>query len=232
MRTLVRALLALLLFAGGARAAEIRNLSMPLDQGGQLLYGLLLPDGYRAGAARPLILALHPGGARMPYYGSAYVRAVVAPAVQGVGAIVVAPDCQWPRWTDPDAERAVMSLLDRIEGEYTIDRRRVIVTGFSMGGSGTWFMASRHRDRFTAAIPMAASAGDLPIDTLATMPTYMIHSRRDEVVPFAPAARLARDLGDQGRPIRFEALGEPTHFEMTAYIPALRRAIDWITARW
>jgi predicted peptidase len=227
MRTLVRALLALLLFA-----AEIRNLSMPLDQGGQLLYGLLLPDGYRAGAARPLILALHPGGARMPYYGSAYVRAVVAPAVQGVGAIVVAPDCQWPRWTDPDAERAVMSLLDRIEGEYTIDRRRVIVTGFSMGGSGTWFMASRHRDRFTAAIPMAASAGDLPIDTLATMPTYMIHSRRDEVVPFAPAARLARDLGDQGRPIRFEALGEPTHFEMTAYIPALRRAIDWITARW
>jgi predicted peptidase len=232
MRTLVAVTVAAVLVAGSARAAELRNLTAPLEGGGELLYGLLVPDGYRAGVPRPLVLALHPGGQRMRYYGSAYVQAVVAPAVQGLGAIVVAPDCQWPRWTDPEAERAVMALLERIEREYAIDSRRIVVTGFSMGGGGTWFMASRHRDRFTAAIPMAAAAGDLPIDSLATMPTYVIHSRRDEVVPFAPAARLARDLGERGRPIRFEALNDPTHFDMTAYIPALRRAFDWISERW
>ena len=51
-------------------------------------------------------------------------------------------------------------------------------------------MASRHADLFTAAIPMAASPGDLPIDRLATMPTYIIHSRDDEVSPFAPDERF------------------------------------------
>lgn len=228
----MRAALLFAVLSVNLQAAEVRDLRMPIEGGGDLFYGLLVPDGYKQGDARPLVLALHPGGERTRYYGSAYARMIVAPAVEHLRAIVVAPDCPAQGWNDPDAERAVMALLDQIGRQYSIDRRRVLVTGFSMGGRGTWFMASRHRDLFTAAIPIAASVGDLPVDSLATMPTYVIHSRRDQVVPFAPAEQNARALEQQGRRIRFEALTEPTHFDMGAYLPALRRAVDWVSVRW
>jgi predicted esterase len=79
---------------------------------------------------------------------------------------------------------------------------------------------------------MAASTGDEPLESLATMPTYVIHSRDDEVVPFAPAERSARALEKLGRPIRFEALQDIGHFEMGAYVEPLRRAGRWVADRW
>ena len=220
------------LLASAAGAADLRNLKMPLADGGELLYGLSLPAGYVAGQPRPLVLALHPGGERMINYGSAYTRAVVLPALEALGAIIVAPDCPTAAWTDDTSERAVLALLDRIAHEYAIDRARVLVVGFSMGGRGTWFFSSRHPEWFTAAIPMAASTGADAPEMLARMPTYIIHSRRDQVVPFEPAARNARALQALGRTVRFDALETPTHFDMVAYVPALRRAGAWVAERW
>jgi predicted peptidase len=115
---------------------------------------------------------------------------------------------------------------------YAIDRRRILVVGFSMGGRGTWFMASRHADLFTAAIPMAASTGDEPLERLATIPTYVIHGVDDEVVPYEPAEQNARALAKMGRPVRFETVYGVTHFQMGGYIEALRKAGRWVADQW
>lgn len=224
--------LLLSLCAAPARATTMQDTSMKLADGSVLPYGLLVPDGYKAGKARPLVLALHPGGGRMLYYGSAYASAVVVPALGTLDPIVIAPDCPTGSWTDAAADAAVMALVERTLQTFTIDTRRVLVVGYSMGGRGTWFMASHHQALFTAAIPMAASTGGDSTDTLATMPTYVIHSRQDEVVPFAPAEANARALTQLGRQVFFDALDTPTHFQMTAYVPALRRAVAWVVARW
>lgn len=205
---------------------------MPLPSGGTLLYGLSTPPASTTRRPVPLVLALHPGGERMRYYGSTYAAAVVLPALGTMEAVVVAPDCPSGSWTDVEADAAVMALLQKVRREHTIDLRRVLVVGYSMGGRGTWFMSAHHPDLFTAAIPMAASVGDEAPDTLATMPTYIVHSRRDQVVPFEPAARNAAALERLGRRVTFEALDQPTHFEMLAYVPSLRRALAWVAEQW
>jgi predicted peptidase len=166
------------------------------------------------------------------FYGSVFARMVVAPALTELNAVIVAPDCPTRSWTDPGADRAVMALLDKVMREHKIDRKRVLVVGFSMGGRGTWFMASRHADLFTAAIPMAASIGDEKTDRLGLMPTYIIHSRMDQVVPFAPAEQNAQALEQLGRAVKFEALSDLTHYDMRSYVPSLRRAVKWIGERW
>lgn len=199
---------------------------------GKVLYGISIPPGYTSREPRPLVLALHPGGERTPYYGLSFMRGIVSPALKDLGAIIVAPDCPTRAWSDPAAERAVMALLDSVMKEYAIDRRRVLVTGFSLGGRGTWFMSSRHADFFTAAIPIAGSSGDEPLDRLGRIPTYVIHSRNDQVVPFDPDERTTRQLEKLGRVVRFEALEGLGHYEMGGYVDALARAGRWVAERW
>jgi predicted peptidase len=75
---------------------------------------------------------------------------IVAPGLTDLHAIMVAADCPWRGWNEPTAEKAVMALLHNVLGEYSGDRRRILVTGYSMGGRGTWFMESHHADLFTA----------------------------------------------------------------------------------
>jgi predicted peptidase len=145
---------------------------------------------------------------------------------------MIAPDCPGASWSDPAADKAVMTLIDEAMRSYNIDRKRVLVVGYSMGGRGTWFMASRHQDLFTAAIPMAASTRGLTLDQLGRQPTYVIHSREDEVVAFEPAEDTARELKKLGRPVEFEALDDFTHFDMVSYVDALRRASRWVAGRW
>lgn len=224
-------LLALALLLQPSRPGVYR-LTQSVPDLGDVRYALSLPDGYNPRQARPLVLALHPGGERFPYYGGAFMEQVVAPGLHDLGAIIVAPDCPTPSWTDPNAERAVLALVRRVMTDYSVDRRRVLITGFSLGGRGTWFMASRHADLFTAAIVMAGAPGNQPLDRLATRPTYVIHSRADDVVPFATTDAAVRELRRLGRVIEFEALDGVGHFDMGTYVDPLSRAGAWVADRW
>lgn len=217
---------------GVAIVPRVRNRTMPVEQVGTITYGISVPADYDPADPRPLILALHPGGPRVAYYGSKFLQEVVLPALGDLHAIVVAPDSPAGSWADPLADRAVMALLEKVRGEYAVDRRKILVTGFSMGGRGTWFMASHHPDLFTGAIVMAGPVGDEPLDKRSLMPTYVIHSRADFVVPFAPVEQIVRQLATMGRPIVFEEVRGIGHSDMRGYVEPLRRAGRWIADAW
>ena len=215
-----------------ASAADFREMRFTVPDGGEMLYAISLPQDLSPKDPRPLVVALHSGGERMRYYGEAYAKLLVAPALGRLRPIIVAPDCPTESWTDALAERAVLALVEQVMREQPVDARRVLVTGFSLGGRGTWFFASHHPKTFTAAIPMAASVGDDAVETLATMPTYIIHSREDKVVAFRPAEQNARALEKLGRPVKFEAVDGLGHFQMAGYVDALERAGRWIADAW
>lgn len=199
---------------------------------GEMRYAISLPDGYDPRTPRPLVLALHPGGERIEYYGAAFVEQIVGPALSDLDPIIVAPDCPTDAWTDPVAERAVLMLVRATIREFNIDDERILVTGFSLGGRGTWHLASRHPDLFTAAIPMASSTGDIPVEELARAPTYVIHGTADEVAPFGPARQRFEELENRERPVEFRALAGITHYQMGAYIEPLRDAGHWVEQQW
>lgn len=210
----------------------MHTLAFQVPDFGPMRYAVTIPRGYNPREARPLVLALHPGGERFAGYGGNFAQQIVAPGLTTLGAIIIAPDVPTRSWTDPIAERAVVALIRSVMSDYHIDRSRVLVAGFSLGGRGTWFLSSRHSDLFTAAIVMAGSPGDEPLDRLARIPTYVIHSRDDEVVPFEPTERAVAELTRLERAIAFEPLEGVTHFQMGGYVPSLRRAGEWVVGRW
>ncbi|OFW16848.1 MAG: hypothetical protein A3H29_18005 [Acidobacteria bacterium RIFCSPLOWO2_02_FULL_67_21] len=195
-------------------------------------YGLAVPRSYDASSPRPLVVALHPGGgAGMLFYGDRYMRSVFLPGLSALGSIMIAPDAPLGSWTEPKAEQMVLALIDAVGREFSIDSRRTLVAGYSMGGAGAWYLSARHQDRFAGAIVIAGRTGE-PIETLARIPTYVIHGRDDEVVPFAQAEARAAALERMGRPVRFEALMGASHYAMGGYMAALSRGGRWISDQW
>ena len=212
----------------------LHRLAADIPGVGKVPYAVSVPDGYDANKPAPLVLVLHPGGPRMPYYGADFTRRIVEPALRQLRPIMIAPDCpaQSRSWSGAEANTAVMALMDMAMRDYAIDRKRVLVVGYSMGGAGTWHMAATQPALFTAAIPMAASTRGLSTDQLGRQPTYIIHSRADEVVDFEPAEQVANELKKLGRDVHFEALDDFTHFDMVSYVDALRIAGRWVANKW
>ena len=56
----------------------------------------------------------------------------------------------------------------------------------------------------------------------------MIHSRDDQVVPFAQAEERVRSLERLGRRVRFDPLAGIGYYELGSYLDALERAARWI----
>lgn len=195
-------------------------------------YVVSVPPGYDGSDGHPLVLALHPGE-RFPWVGGAFLEEMVLPALYyQTDAFFVAPDTPSPSWSDPSSEQAVVELIRHLMAENAIDPRRVLVMGFSTGGEGAWVLSSRHRELFTAAIVLAASSGDGPVNALAPVPTYVIHSRQDAVTSFEDAAATVEALEALHRSVRFEPLDGVGHFDLEAYIEPLQRGMRWVSERW
>ena len=222
----------LLMYPATAAQPRVRNLSMQLPENRTLTYGLSLPPDVTMGEPRPLVIALHPGGPRGAYYGSRFIGQLVSPAFADWNAMIAAPDCPTQSWAEPGAVQAVLALVTKLRAEHAIDGKKILLTGFSMGGRGTWFMSSRHPEVFTGAILMAAPNGDEPMELRAKIPTYVIHSRDDVVVPFPPAERLAQELRSLGRNLQFAAISGPGHSDLNGYVVPLRQASEWMAEMW
>jgi predicted peptidase len=201
--------------------------SVVLTDGTTLRYGIIAPDGDEP---RPLVLVLHPGD-RGEYYGSSFMQAIVEPALRSWNAVMVAPDVPDRSWSTARSERAVLALIEHVRAQQPVDPARVLVTGFSMGGAGTWYLAGRQPELFTGAIVMAGSPRDVDFDAVS-MPVYILHSPDDQVVPFEGAEEAYRELSERGHAVELRVLPGLSHYMMGAYVPALRLAGAWMLERW
>ena len=207
--------------------------AIALGSGAEMRYAISLPPEYAEApdAPRPLVLALHPGG-RSVYYGSWFMQSIVEPALRDWDAVIVAPDVPARSWSVPESERAVLALLADVTARHAIDPDRVLVTGFSMGGAGTWYLAARNPDLFTGAIAVAARPAADRLDSFGQIPVYLIHSPDDEVVPYEPVEAAALELGERGSTVELLRLPGATHYDMGAYVGPIRRGGEWIRERW
>jgi predicted peptidase len=195
-------------------------------------YAISIPGNYSPPARVPLILALHFGvrGEDSAGAGRDVVAILIGPALAELGAIIVAPDSMRGDWSSPENESAVNALLEMVLSHYSIDAKKIAISGFSMGGTGSWHFAEKYPERFSAAIPVAgrppASASDWRLPILA------IHSRNDQVAPIGPTETRIAELQKSGVNAKLIALTGITHFETHRFVGGLREAVPWLREIW
>lgn len=84
-----------------------------------------------------------------------------------------------------------MNVLGMMRKEFNVDPRRIYLTGHSMGGAGTLFLAAKHADLWAAAAPVAPASfmmNNTRADILksikdADLPLLIVQGDADTVVP-------------------------------------------------
>jgi predicted peptidase len=210
------------------RAPGIHDEVLPQRDGPTIHYALSVPRGYH-GEPVPLILALHFGGDPQGA-GHAMLQILIQPALGDLGALIVAPDSLGGGWSTAANEQGVNALLAAVEKSYAIDQKKVVVTGFSMGGRGTWDWADKYPDRFSAAIPISGT----PTASGATwrLPVFAVHSRDDKVQPIGPTERRIAELKTRGINAQIVVLNGIEHFETYKFVNGLRQAVPWVHEVW
>lgn len=207
----------------------LHRLTATLDTGETLRYTLSIPAGFDATRPAPLVVVLHYGGKVEPFYGEGAIEALAVPALDELRAVIVAPDSLGGDWTSAANERAVVWLTRSAIQSYGLDSKRVLLTGFSMGGAGTWHIGARHQDLFTAAMPVASSPASGPEWRI---PVCAIHSRQDEVLPFAPVEARTAELRAGGVNVHFIEATGLTHFDTGQYAGFIQQSIPWLNQAW
>ncbi len=212
--------------------STVQEKAMELASGTTLRYTLALPPSFSSDHLYALIVALHYGGRVTPYYGKPFMTNPILPALGELDAIMVAPDCPGDGWTDPLSEEAVLALIRRVEKDYPVDPRRLVITGFSLGAIGTWKLAIKHPGLFSAAIPVSG----MPPQGIVVGPAgprfRVIHSLSDEVFPLESLRNFVRFCEAQGLPIEFHPVAGLSHYRYDTFVPALREAVPWLKSVW
>ncbi len=201
--------------------------------GTEISYTIAIPNSYSDSVPAPLILALHFGGQPSRYYGGQFMNQLVKPALKDLKAIILAPTVPMGgNWTNEGSQDAVMGLMREIKEEYSIDSENILVTGFSLGGIGTWEYASKYPEVFAAAIPISSMPSEGIVDTISGIPLYVIHSKADQIFPWRDVDGAVQQLQSRGLEVQFILLEGITHYETGRFIGPLKDAVPWIREKW
>ncbi len=183
-----------------------------------LKYLLYLPKGYgeKNDQKWPLILFLHGAGERGNDVN--LVKKHGPPKLIDQGKefpfIVVSPQCPTNSWW-PEQVDALVALLDDVQAKYAVDADRVYLTGLSMGGFGSWTLASRYPNRFAAVAPICGGGDRYLASRLRNVPVWAFHGEKDPVVPVQASKDMVEALKKAGGDVQLTLYPEAQHDSWT-----------------
>ncbi len=117
-------------------------------------------------------------------------------------------------WTDAEL---LIALLADVIARYRIDPDRVYLTGHSMGGNGTWYLAYRYPEHFAAIAPMSGPANPWRATRLRALPVRVFHGEDDAIVPLRESQEMVEALRARGGEVRFSVLAGRDHGILDVY---------------
>lgn len=193
---------------GWGHAFRLRRHESPGGRG--MNYALFVPRGYRGDVPYPLILFLH-GFGDAGTEGLQYLKVGLPRIIeQGFdpGFIVLCPQGRTGSWS-PESEdgREVLAILAVVQREFKVDPRRVVLTGVSSGGLGTWELAARHPGRWAAIVPVSSGCDEGLAARIRHIPCWCFHNCNDASGYYHKYATSGSPVEGPRRMIRVLAAG-------------------------
>jgi len=183
-----------------------------------LNYLLFLPKGYSADSQKkwPLILFLHGAGERGDDLAKVKVHGIpkIVEQQEDFPFIAISPQCpKRSSWTNE--LEALNALLDDVIAKHTVDTKRVYLTGLSMGGYGTWYLATMYPERFAAIAPVCGGGDPDKACVIKDIPAWVFHGGEDKTVSPEESRKMVKALEDCEGDVRLTIYPEAGHDSWT-----------------
>lgn len=178
----------------------------------------------------PLVIQLHGAGERGWGEDLSKVEVHGFPKnmdLSGYPCMFVFPQCP-PNTFWVARIESVLRFIDQIVARYNIDEDRVYLTGYSMGGYGTWFTAQAAPDRFAAIVPICG--GGMAWNTgVLRMSVWAFHGVEDPTVDVFHSDEMVEKLKKAGREVRYDRMEGVQH---RAWEQACRaEVLQWLLSK-
>lgn len=192
MRTLYT-LIAAVASAVMANAAETGFIDKTFKDsaGTEHKYVLFVPHDYKKDTPTPTILFLHGAGETKAKDGDKQGN---MPVNVGIGRaikkrektfpfITIIPQAPVRGWqAGGQSAKMALGILEDVEKEYSVDPKRVYLTGLSMGGYGTWSLAVAMPDKWAAIVPICGKGDPSKAEKIKDLPCWAFHGDDDKSV--------------------------------------------------
>ena len=172
---------------------------------------LRFPENFKKSKKYPLVIFLHGGvnsdirrlNGRIRTVNSFYVP-------ENDQYIIASPIKLGYDWSP----KKIQDMLEDIKSNLKIDSDRIYLTGLSMGGRGTFIVASELQDIFAAIMPLSphhTPYSYLPLaEKVSHLPTFLHHSTNDPTSKFSVAQNMFKKLKKINKNIVFD-IGNSGH---------------------
>lgn len=215
------------LYASGADIGAGIDPESNLIEGRVQPYSVYVPSSYDPDEPAPMHLLLHSLTSTYNQY-RAYMPRIIEQLGEQRDAIVLTPHSRGPaHWYEGAAELDAFEAWGDAAHRYNVDFDRVTIGGYSMGGYGTYKLASQYPDLFARAFAIVGPP-DAEIyggpsqglvdseqnamritDNLRTVPLLMWAGTDDELVPYPGVLGYQEQLAEHGYRHRLDTY--PTH---------------------
>jgi predicted peptidase len=208
-------------------------------QGVTYKYQVFVPDNWVPKQKWPVILFLHGSGERADD-GLQQTDTGIGTAIRmdrsQVPAVVVMPQCRknlW--WVEPPMIELAIATLEAATKEFHGDTARTYLTGLSMGGYGTWYLAQKYPGRFAALVVVCGGIHPPPATLKAhpelikwvsedgpksyaeaaarigKVPVWIFHGADDEIVPVTESQRMQAAMKQIGAEVHYTEFAGVKH---------------------
>jgi predicted peptidase len=199
-------------------------------------YRLLIPEGYERSKHYPLVLFFHGYGERGTDNAKQLkhdVRLFVEPDIRRKhpcfvlvpqapsGWLGVTIPCEKPIPAPkniPPAIALAIEILDAVEKEYSVDKRRVYLSGASNGACAVWLLLEHNSKRWAAAVPVSGAGDPGAIGAAHSVPIWDFHGDKDRTILVERSREMIAALKTAG--------GDPkyTEYAGVGHISAIDKA--------
>ncbi len=127
------------------------------------------------------------------------------------------------------------ALIDAVVKKYSIDTNRISLTGHSMGGTGTFSIATFFPRMFSAIAPMSGSieTTDETVGKLSNIPVWAFVGGKDTIVDPQSSIDFISALQNAGANAKITIFEEADHFTIPelAYLDAEIDIVGWLISQ-
>ena len=190
---------------------------------------LLYEPGVKSDEPLPLVLFLHGSGGILDIYDGDTLPTMLTRGWLCPEALVLMPQCPGMSW-DPYCED-LMELLESVAQTYGADRKRISVTGFSLGGVGCFSMLVNYPTYFSAAMPLAAKCFPDKCGEITTTPLRIYHGEKDPVMEPYSVTAATEVINAAGGECTLIMLPGEEHLIQQHYLDEGGEPIEWLIAQ-